>query len=621
MRCLAKDRNNNECRNHATGDTRFCTYHDYMVDYTEEMMNKCVCCSGCNKMMYISKNGKTCDKCRERAKSNRNECRENVVMCKSNGCKSKKSSENAYCLKHQICLLVEEVAIRNKRLCVNYIRGCRSELELDHIKNRCEICLEKDRKKDKQRRNKATEMNASFAERPEDAAQNSDSLPRIPLGNPSTDEPVSELISQTPLVEKLHLELGCDETYNDEKSEVTEKTCTVCCKTATVEMFQGVKGVITKTCKTCRDMNKKNDMKRDKEHRNTLARIASKNPERIAVKQAWKEENYEKVAETWQKSRNKRIETLGVEEYLKRNTMDAKRWRDNNPEKVAENNELRKQNVNIHYRNYQRSAMLKNLQFDLCLDAFITMVHTPCYYCGLIEDKGFNGIDRMIQTEGYVTDNCTSCCQMCNYMKCSLSTDIFLRRIDHILMYNTYIADGELNPCVFMDHKCVSYDNYQTRAKNKPVEFTITREQFHELIQHNCYICGKQPTNTHINGIDRYNNIIGYIYENCRTCCGECNYMKKHFEYDKMFEKFMQIYKNRIVLWKTEPSIKTFVSEQSNSIMVTTNKKSKVEITEMKHSRKRIQQQELKEKSCDESYSKRRAREISDNRRKLLIDK
>jgi hypothetical protein len=248
--------------------------------------------------MYITKNGKTCDKCRERAKSKRNECRENVVMCKSNGCKSKKSSENAYCLKHQICILVEEVATRNKRLCVNYIRGCRSELELEHTKNRCEICLEKDREMDKQRRNKAKEMN----------------------------KPVSEIIIQT---------------HNDEKSEVTEKTCTVCCKTATVEMFQGVKGVITKTCQTCRDTNKNNDMKRDKEHRNSLARIASKNPERIAVKQAWKNKNYEKVAETWQKSRNKRIETIGVEEYLKRNAMDAKRWRDNNPEKVAENKPLK----------------------------------------------------------------------------------------------------------------------------------------------------------------------------------------------------------------------------------------------------------------------------------------
>ena len=45
MKCLAKDRNNNKCRNNVLGDTTFCKYHDYMVDYTEEMIQKCVCCS------------------------------------------------------------------------------------------------------------------------------------------------------------------------------------------------------------------------------------------------------------------------------------------------------------------------------------------------------------------------------------------------------------------------------------------------------------------------------------------------------------------------------------------------------------------------------------------------
>ena len=562
MKCVAKDRNNNGCRNHIVGDTKFCKYHDYMMDYTEEMLEKCVCCSGCNKMKYLGENEKTCGNCRERAKTNQKMARETVILCKSDGCKFKKSDENDYCMKHQICILVEEVALRNKRLCLNYIRGCREELELDHKYNRCENCLIKDREKDKKRREEVQQYNESIVE------------------------------------------------------NISNKKCIVCHKTCPMEMFQGVKGVITKTCGTCRESNKKRDATRDKEHRNALARVAERKPERIAVKNVWKEENYEKVAEKWQKSRNKRIENLGVKEYLKRNAEDAKRWRDNNPEKVAENNELRRQNVNIHYRNYQRSANLKNLQFNLSLDIFVTMVNTPCYYCGQTEDKGFNGIDRMIQTEGYIADNCTSCCQMCNYMKCSLCTDVFLRRIDHILMYNTCINDGELNPDVFMDHMSVSYNDYETRARNKHVEFTLTTEQFHEIVQHNCYICGKTSSNSHKNGIDRYNNMVGYLYENCRACCGECNYMKKHFEYDKMFEKFMQIYQNRIVLWKTEPSIKTSVSDQQNSSMVTTNKKSKDELIEMMNERKRVQQQELKERCGDETYRKHRAQEIANNRRK-----
>lgn len=156
MRCLAKDRNSNGCRNHAIGDTRFCTFHDYMIQYTDEMIEKSIICSGCNKNLFIKENEKTCDKCRERAKAKRVEFRENIVLCKKDGCKFKRADDNGYCKKHHICLLIQDVESRNKRLCVNYIRGCRTELAMDHPKKKCETCLEKDREKDKQRRSMVT---------------------------------------------------------------------------------------------------------------------------------------------------------------------------------------------------------------------------------------------------------------------------------------------------------------------------------------------------------------------------------------------------------------------------------------------------------------------------------
>ena len=416
MRCLAKDRNNNECRNHAIGDTLFCTYHDYMVDYTEEMMNKCVCCSGCNKMMYISKNGKTCDKCRERAKSNRNEYRENVVMCKSDGCKSKKSSENTYCLKHQICLLVEEVATRNKRLCVNYIRGCRSELELDHIKNRCEICLKKDREKDKQRRNKAKEMN----------------------------EPVNSCAS--------------------------EKTCTVCCKVCPIEMFQGVKGDITKTCCVCREDNKKQDTKRDKEHRNELAR------ERV-------------------------------------------------------------------YYNYQKWAKKRNIYFNIDKEIFNNMIKLPCEYCGILQDKGYNGIDRKESKGIYEIHNCVSCCEMCNYLKRIDNVETFLKRVEHILTYNNKIQ-GSPSPELFSNHSQVSYSIYIKAAKQRFIEFQLTEEQFQNIIANDCYICGKLQSIIHKNGIDRFDSDIGYVVENCRSCCHSCNFLKNNYTFNEMMCKLNQIFEH-----------------------------------------------------------------------------
>ena len=48
MKCLAKDRNQNPCRNSATND-RFCRYHDYMISYTPEMLAEIkICSTFCN---------------------------------------------------------------------------------------------------------------------------------------------------------------------------------------------------------------------------------------------------------------------------------------------------------------------------------------------------------------------------------------------------------------------------------------------------------------------------------------------------------------------------------------------------------------------------------------------
>lgn len=61
---------------------------------------------------------------------------------------------------------------------------------------------------------------------------------------------------------------------------------------------------------------------------------------------------------------------------------------------------------------------------------------------------------------------------------------------------------------------------------------TINLEQFILLSSANCYYCNAEPENLTrikgylISGIDRINNDIGYDYENCRTCCSQCNYAK-----------------------------------------------------------------------------------------------
>jgi len=56
-----------------------------------------------------------------------------------------------------------------------------------------------------------------------------------------------------------------------------------------------------------------------------------------------------------------------------------------------------------------------------------------CSYCGgSIETIG---IDRINSTLGYVLDNVTACCSICNTMKFTLNVDDFLNHVYKIAEY------------------------------------------------------------------------------------------------------------------------------------------------------------------------------------------
>ena len=552
-KCSAIDRNLKGCRCNAINDTSFCKKHDYMVDYTEEMLSNLQICSGCKKSYYIP-DGKTCSSCRNRGKQNKQVSRENVVLCANDKCVFKRSEENKYCQKHQICIFVDETVAMDKKVCKNYVRGCRSQLDLDYQYIRCQSCLEKEREQERNRR--ANTKN-----------------------NKNTD---------------------------------THQTCSTCCQELENSLFVGVNGGNTKTCKNCRERNRIQDQTRDKEHRNELDRIASKKPERKEVKQQWNENNYEKVAVKSMNYRQRQIET-DVEGYLNKNSENAKQWRENNPEKNKENNKSRLENIKIHYSNYTRCAGDKNLDFEISQEEFNKIVNEPCHYCNIIQERGFNGVDRLDSNTGYVIDNCVSCCKTCNYMKCSLSADVFLKRIEHILTYNKKI-NGRYFSEEFCDTDAASYTQYKTRACNKSLPFEITKDEYVELIKSNCYLCGRKSYEKHKNGIDRVNNNLGYTMSNVKSCCGSCNHIKKDLELDELFSKMTEIFlKCKIKVETTTIICKTH--KPSKNIVKNTNKKTPEEKREQARIRKQRQRETLKEKYGDEEYKKMKAKELADYRK------
>ena len=360
------------------------------------------------------------------------------------------------------------------------------------------------------------------------------------------------------------------------------KFCKNCEKTQPLDEFVGAKNKgYVKSCKTCRETWIRNDKNRDKEHRNALAREASKKPENIATKKAWEEANPEVREKIGKKSRAKRA-AKDIDGYLQHNANVMKNWRDRNPEKMEEANRKRRESLDVHYKIYQRTARLKKLKFELSEEEFKTLVVNPCYYCSIIDEKGFNGIDRMNQSIGYIQSNGVSCCAMCNWLKGSLDSATFIKRIRHIHSFYRVTEPPHKHPECFPDAKCVSYASYRSRAEKKELEFAITNDNYKSIILQDCYLCGKKSTNTNTNGIDRVDNTIGYTIENCKACCKECNHMKNNFGLEELLCKFERIQDN----WKVREL--PVLPAQINSIVQMAEKMTKEELKKEKEVRKQL---------------------------------
>jgi len=608
-KCLSLDRNSKNCVFHRIKETQFCKFHQYMVSYSSEMLSQLELCKGCKKMYYFGDDIKTCEKCRDRGKLNKDAAKESVVLCSKSGCKFKRSVENEYCGKHQLCLFEDETKILGKKTCYNIIRGCRSQLEFNYKFSRCEECLEKEREKDKNRRKKVVSENDEVVNLENRTTKFCTTcIKELPLCKfirnyqPGTQENYSNFPSRNLMMEKGK---ECSEGRGGGKGE------------------PGVPP--TKTCLDCRRNNKIQDVKRDKERRNELARKNEAKPERKEVKKEWAENNYEKVALKTMNYRQRKMEE-DQEGYLANNAEQAKKWRENNPEKMIESNENKKNSKEINYSNYKRNAEYKNLDFNVSFEEYSIIVTKECHYCGVVQEKGFNGIDRKDQSVGYIVDNCVSCCKMCNYMKGSTCEEVFIKRAEHILTFQGKIQ-GNLYPECFANHKSGCYSDYRRRALKKQLDFLITPDDYNLIIKKDCFMCGKKSDQQHQNGIDRMDNTKGYILENINACCCECNLIKKDYVYEDIINKILLIHKKQDSINETNllahENVKLTIDEPENPkikenrhLVVNRNKKTKEEIKDANRLYKQKQREKMKEKYGDEEYKKIRAKEIADTRAK-----
>lgn len=89
---------------------------------------------------------------------------------------------------------------------------------------------------------------------------------------------------------------------------------------------------------------------------------------------------------------------------------------------------------NYRYLAYRKTAIVRNITFNLSFDEFLTFWNKTCHYCGKQIDG--IGIDRVDNTVGYKIENCVPCCTKCNTYKMQDSTSDFFSHIKQIYKHS-----------------------------------------------------------------------------------------------------------------------------------------------------------------------------------------
>lgn len=101
----------------------------------------------------------------------------------------------------------------------------------------------------------------------------------------------------------------------------------------------------------------------------------------------------------------------------------------------------------------------------------------------------------------------------------------------------------------------IQFHNYKRSAKNRNLSFNLDKALFYKLIKQNCSYCQKPPSNTQktkrgflkYNGIDRWNNNIGYEVGNVVTCCKQCNFIKSSLSGEEFLEYLNNVVRNNTI--------------------------------------------------------------------------
>ena len=103
-------------------------------------------------------------------------------------------------------------------------------------------------------------------------------------------------------------------------------------------------------------------------------------------------------------------------------------------------------------------------------------------------------------------------------------------------------------------HVNIAYNHYKRSAEDRKLNFELSKEDFRELIEQNCFYCGSEPKVRYTakslfgeyawNGIDRVDNDKGYEKDNCVPCCSMCNMAKSNHTKEDFLNWIKRVYEH-----------------------------------------------------------------------------
>lgn len=219
-------------------------------------------------------------------------------------------------------------------------------------------------------------------------------------------------------------------------------------------------------------------------------------------------------------------------------------YKNNNKNKIKEIQKRYNETLNCRYLDYKKSAITRKIEFNLSIQEFSTFWNSQCFYCG--QNIKTIGIDRINNNIGYVINNCVSCCEICNRLKLDLDFESWIAKINQIIKFHKKKFKFGKN----IDINCLknNYSQYKYRARKKNLEFSLSKEQFITLLKSNCFYCG--IIDYEISTIDRLHNNIGYVINNCVSCCKYCNSGKR----DRDYEEFIN-WINQLIIFRSHEDV------------------------------------------------------------------